>query len=54
MGEYLTNATSTQQGKERKVRAFIDLHSYGQLCESHPDCVASKLIHSHVPVRVFV
>jgi hypothetical protein len=24
-----------KKGPERKVRAFIDLHSYGQLCKSY-------------------
>jgi extracellular matrix protein 14 len=33
MGEWLTNATSPRPGKERRVRAFVDLHSYGQLCK---------------------
>lgn len=43
VADYLANGTEWkrhkhEQEKVRKVRAFVDLHSYGQLCESplHP------------------
>lgn len=38
MAEYLRNGTQddlVEAGEEkRRVKAFVDLHSYGQLCES--------------------
>lgn len=38
VADYLANGTEWKHGKHevekvRKVRAFVDLHSYGQLCE---------------------
>lgn len=36
MADYLANG-STGSTTERKVRAFIDLHSYGQLCTCTAD-----------------
>jgi hypothetical protein len=45
MARYLANGTTlgvdgeeqeSESGLKRMVRAFVDLHSYGQLCESFP------------------
>lgn len=33
MARYLINGTSDAEPRHAKVRAFVDLHSYGQMCE---------------------
>jgi len=34
MSDYLVNGTATEgESRAKTVKAFIDLHSYGQLCE---------------------
>ena len=45
----------------RRVRAFVDLHSYGQLCESlstswlhNVRAWMSRLKSSHVPIRILL
>lgn len=45
-----------KKGPERKVRAFVDLHSYGQLCESIYLGVSElqALTISHVPFCAFL
>lgn len=33
MADFLALTNSSRPGKTRRVKAFVDLHSYGQLCE---------------------
>lgn len=33
MADYLVNGSSPETGRTLPIKAFIDLHSYGQLCE---------------------
>lgn len=52
MAYYLINGTLTDTPpRDHKVRAFVDLHSYGQLCKWTPWGAADI---SHVPLRVLV
>lgn len=72
MSDYLTNGTALDDDDEedwfkgeptpapnpgrRRVRAFVDLHSYGQLCEylfSDSQKVKSA-DRSHVPIRILL
>lgn len=32
ISDYLVNGTNEGEERDREVKAFIDLHSYGQLC----------------------
>jgi hypothetical protein len=33
MADYLVNGSNPETGRTLPIKAFIDLHSYGQLCE---------------------
>jgi hypothetical protein len=71
MSEYLTNGTALEDDDEedwfkgeptpspnpgrRRVRAFVDLHSYGQLCMLfHLSPVVENADGSHVPLRLLL
>ena len=56
MSRYLVNGTEEdrQEDPRRRVKAFVDLHSYGQLCEwlwfVHLGIRSSADTVSHVPI----
>jgi hypothetical protein len=78
MSDYLTNGTILDDDEDdyfkgeptpapnpgrRRVRAFVDLHSYGQLCESPPVLFCFAILgkkwvggadDSHVPIRILL